>query len=75
MKDRVCTADASKRRSRILGHFERLEEAHCNAFFTPVTPEVAGSSPVAPVENILQIESFVVCVGADDRRLPAGLPH
>ena len=35
----------------------------------PVTPEVAGSSPVVPV-NSLQIESLVVFLGAGDRRLP-----
>jgi hypothetical protein len=34
--------------------------------------EVAGSSLVAPVENILQIGSFVVSLGAYDRRLRAG---
>src|SRR4051812_36514342 len=34
----------------------------------PVTPEVAGSSPVAPVENILQIASFVADFGVIDRR-------
>jgi hypothetical protein len=34
----------------------------------PVTPEVAGSSPVAPVKY-LQIASFVVDLGANDRRL------
>jgi hypothetical protein len=35
----------------------------------PVTPEVAGSSPVAPVENILQISVSVAGSGAIDRRL------
>jgi hypothetical protein len=35
----------------------------------PVTPEVAGSSPVAPVENILQIGLF--CCLAWRRRPPA----
>jgi hypothetical protein len=33
----------------------------------PVTPEVAGSSPVAPV-NYLQIDMFVAGLGAIDRR-------
>jgi hypothetical protein len=36
----------------------------------PVTPEVAGSSPVAPVENTLQIGIFVAESGVIDRRLP-----
>jgi hypothetical protein len=36
----------------------------------PVTPEVAGSSPVAPAENILQIAIFVAWLGANERRLP-----
>jgi hypothetical protein len=36
-----------------------------------VTPEVAGSSPVAPVENILQNGIFVAWLGTIDRRLPA----
>jgi hypothetical protein len=35
----------------------------------PVTPEVAGSSPVAPVE-FLRIGVFVARRGANDRRLP-----
>jgi hypothetical protein len=35
----------------------------------PATPEVAGSSPVAPV-NRLQIGSFVAEIDAVDRRLP-----
>ena len=35
----------------------------------PVTPEVAGSSPVAPVPNLLQTAIFVACLGAIDRRL------
>jgi hypothetical protein len=45
----------------------------------PVTPEVAGSSPVAPVENILQIRIF--CWPSGRRRSPAShrspalLPH
>jgi hypothetical protein len=46
----------------------------------PVTPEVAGSSPVAPAENILQIGIFRCRSGAIDRRFlrnsrtdPAGL--
>jgi hypothetical protein len=38
----------------------------------PVTPEVAGSSPVAPAKNTLQIRVFVVSIGAADRRLLAG---
>jgi hypothetical protein len=36
-----------------------------------VTPEVAGSSPVAPAKNILQIGIFVAWLGANDRRLSA----
>jgi hypothetical protein len=45
----------------------------------PVTPEVAGSSPVAPVENILQIGCF--CCQFRRRRQPASfgppplMPH
>jgi hypothetical protein len=35
----------------------------------PVTPEVAGSSPVAPEENILQISLF--CCPIRRKRLPA----
>src|SRR5690349_23774720 len=30
----------------------RLAETVCNAFVSPVTPEVAGSSPVAPVYEV-----------------------
>jgi len=45
----------------------------------PVTPEVAGSSPVAPVENILQIGIFR-CLSwrrrpPASRRPPALIPH
>jgi hypothetical protein len=43
----------------------------------PVTPEVAGSSPVAPVKS-LQIASFFARSGAIDRRLSTGhalIPH
>jgi hypothetical protein len=35
----------------------------------PVTPEVAGSSPVAPAENILQMHMFCCQDGLE--RLPA----
>jgi hypothetical protein len=34
----------------------------------PVTPEVAGSSPVAPVESPCKSAFSVVCTGANDRR-------
>src|ERR671919_591091 len=45
----------------------------------PVTPEVAGSSPVAPARNILQIRSFC-CPSRRERppasrRPPALIPH
>jgi hypothetical protein len=36
-----------------------------------VTPEVAGSSPVAPAKIACKSASFVVSVGASDRRLSA----
>ena len=36
----------------------------------PVTPEVAGSSPVAPVESPCEWASSVACTGATDRRPP-----
>ncbi len=39
----------------------------------PVTPEVAGSSPVAPVENILQIGIF--CCPSRRNRPPASTGH
>jgi hypothetical protein len=42
---------------------------HGCPFNRPVTPEVAGSSPVAPVENIPKFASFVARSGANDRRL------
>jgi hypothetical protein len=37
--------------------------------YRPVTPEVAGSSPVAPAENILQIGVFCCLTRRGDRRL------
>jgi hypothetical protein len=39
----------------------------------PVTPEVAGSSPVAPVENILEIRIF--CCLPESKRPPVSADH
>jgi hypothetical protein len=40
----------------------------------PVTPEVAGSSPVAPVKTFCKSASFVADSAANDRRLPKRSP-
>jgi hypothetical protein len=46
VKDWASERGAQMRRTRIGTRFVRLDEARRNAFVTPVTPEVAGSSPV-----------------------------
>jgi hypothetical protein len=54
--------------------FRALVLKPCRMRFRPVTPEVAGSSPVAPVENILQISVFCCRSWRRRRRSPTGLP-
>jgi hypothetical protein len=48
VKDAVRVGDAVMRKIRMAMRFRRLDEARCNGLVTPVTREVAGSSPVAP---------------------------
>ena len=56
-------------RTRIVTRLRRLDEARRNGFDTPVTPEVAGSSPVAPVESTLKTATSVAESDSNDRRL------
>jgi hypothetical protein len=51
-EDRAGDGNAKMRRGRIVTRFVRLDESGRNCLRTPVTPEVAGSSPVAPVKAL-----------------------
>src|SRR5438477_1333203 len=64
-KNAVRASNAAMRQIRMAMRFRRLDEARCNGSVTPVTPEVAGSSPVAPV--------FEMPANGGIRRLVIGL--
>jgi hypothetical protein len=49
--------------------FWRLDEARCSRFVTPVTPEVAGSSPVAPAKVPANRHVVLSDLTPDRRRL------